>query len=126
MKNHMNIFVLKNTFKKDIHIPLNDKYFYKNRESKLDFVDRIVVLNDFFYRYRGSIVLQLCCHSLPLNCPLPLPFTSWHAMPPLVVEAMSGRQAVMLCMQSWGTGSSWHRAQALVIGTTVPSVCGNW
>jgi len=52
----MNRFVLKNTFiKVYIHIPLFDKYFYKNKESKLDFGNRVVVLNDFLYGYGGSI-----------------------------------------------------------------------
>jgi len=46
----MNRFVLKNTFIKNIHIPLFDKYFCKNRESKLRFGDRVAVLNDFVLR----------------------------------------------------------------------------
>jgi len=33
----------------NIHIPYFDKYFYKNKESKLDFRDRVAVLNDFLY-----------------------------------------------------------------------------
>ena len=51
----MNRFVLKNTFHKSIHIPFFDKYFYKNKELKLDFGDRIVILNGFLYGYGGSI-----------------------------------------------------------------------
>jgi hypothetical protein len=51
----MNIFVLKKYFHKSIHIPLFDKYFYKIKESKLGFGDRVVVLNDFLYGYEGSI-----------------------------------------------------------------------
>jgi len=52
----MNIFVLKNTFIK-VHIPLFDKYLYKNKESKLVFGDRVFVLNDFFCRYGGSMLI---------------------------------------------------------------------
>jgi len=48
----MNRFVLKNTSIKILHIPLFDKYFYKNKESKLGFEDRVVV--DFLYKYGGS------------------------------------------------------------------------
>jgi len=40
-------------------MPFFDKYFYKNKKSKLDFGDRVVVLNDFFYEYGGSI-LYMC------------------------------------------------------------------
>jgi hypothetical protein len=34
-----------------------NKYFYKNEKSKLCFGDRVVVLNDFFYRTGGSMML---------------------------------------------------------------------
>jgi len=50
----MNRFVLKKYFHKSTHIPLFDKYFYKNSESKLDFGDRGIALNDFFYEDGGS------------------------------------------------------------------------
>jgi len=59
----MNRFVLKNTFIK-IYIPLFDKYFYKNNESKLSFRDYDVVLNDFLYRHGGSMYLMLACYLL--------------------------------------------------------------
>jgi hypothetical protein len=32
-----------------------NKYFYKNKKSKLYFEDRIAVLNDFIYQTGGSI-----------------------------------------------------------------------
>jgi hypothetical protein len=35
----------------NIHILLFDKYFYKNKEPKLGFGDRVVVLNNFLYGY---------------------------------------------------------------------------
>ena len=50
----MTRFVLKNTFIK-IYVPFFDKYFYKNKELKLDFVDRVVVLNDFFMDMEGVL-----------------------------------------------------------------------
>jgi hypothetical protein len=50
----MNIFVLKNTFIKSIHISLSDKYFYKKKESKLYFEDCVVVLNDLLCEYGES------------------------------------------------------------------------
>jgi len=51
----MNRFVLKNIyFHKSIQIPLFDKYFCKNKEPKLAFGDRVVVLNDFLYEFGGS------------------------------------------------------------------------
>jgi hypothetical protein len=31
-----------------------NKYFYKNKKSKLYFEDRVVVLNDFIYQTGGS------------------------------------------------------------------------
>jgi len=54
----MNRFALKNTFYKNVHIPLFDKYFYKNKESKLGFEDRVIVLNDFLYKYGGSMTTE--------------------------------------------------------------------
>jgi hypothetical protein len=33
-----------------------NKYFYKNKKSKLYFGDRITVLNDFIYQTGGSTV----------------------------------------------------------------------
>jgi hypothetical protein len=47
----MNRFVLKNTFIKNIHISLFDKYFYENKESKLCFGDRVAVQIDFLFEY---------------------------------------------------------------------------
>jgi hypothetical protein len=32
-----------------------NKYFYKNKKSKLYFGDRVTVLNDFIYQTRGSM-----------------------------------------------------------------------
>jgi hypothetical protein len=32
-----------------------NKYFYKNKKSKLYFWDRVAVLNDLFYEYGGSM-----------------------------------------------------------------------
>jgi len=52
----MNIFVLKNIFIK-VYISLYDNFFYKNKESKLDFGDRVLVLNDFLYGYGVSKAL---------------------------------------------------------------------
>jgi len=37
-----------------MHILFFDKYFYKNKESKLDFGDHIIALNDFLYVYEES------------------------------------------------------------------------
>jgi len=42
---------------KNIYIPHFDKYFYKNKESKLGFGDCIVILNNFLFRYGGSTIL---------------------------------------------------------------------
>jgi hypothetical protein len=54
----MNRFVLKNTFIK-VHIYyFLINIFYKNKESKLGFGDRVIVLNDFFYGYRESISIK--------------------------------------------------------------------
>jgi len=50
----MNRFVLKNTFIK-IYISLFNKYFYKNKQSKLCFEDCVAVLNIIYFLYRGSI-----------------------------------------------------------------------
>jgi hypothetical protein len=52
----MNRFVLRNTFYKSIHLLASNKYFYKNKKSKLYFGDRVAVLNDMFYEYGGSPV----------------------------------------------------------------------
>ena len=49
----MNIFVLKNTFIKK-NISLFNKYFYRNKNLKLCFRDRVAVQNDFLYEYGGS------------------------------------------------------------------------
>jgi hypothetical protein len=35
-----------------------NKYFYKNKKSKLYFGDRVVVLNDLFYGYGWSILTK--------------------------------------------------------------------
>jgi hypothetical protein len=37
-----------------------NKYFYKNKKSKLYFGDRVAVLNDFIYQTGGSIS-RFCC-----------------------------------------------------------------
>jgi len=50
----MNRFVFKNTFVKIYIYHFFDKYFYRNKESKLGFGDRVVVvvvLNNFLYVY---------------------------------------------------------------------------
>ena len=49
--NHINRFVLKNTFiKVYIYFFLINIFFYKNKELKLDFGDHIIItLNDFVY-----------------------------------------------------------------------------
>ena len=49
----MNRFVLKSTFTK-ICISLFNKYFYKNKQSKLCFEDRVTVLNIIYFLYGGS------------------------------------------------------------------------
>ena len=49
----MNRFVLKNTFIK-IYISLFNKYFYKNKQSKLCFEDCVAVLNIIYFLYGGS------------------------------------------------------------------------
>ena len=41
-------------FHNSIHISFLNKYFYRNKKSKLCFGDRVAVLNDFFYEYGGS------------------------------------------------------------------------
>jgi len=50
----MNRFVLKN-----ISILFFDKYFYKNKKSKLDIEDSVIVQNNLFYRCEGSTVFHL-------------------------------------------------------------------
>ena len=49
----MNRFILKNIFI-NIYISLFNKYFYKNKQSKLYFEGRIAVLNVIYFLYRGS------------------------------------------------------------------------
>lgn len=52
----MNRFVLENTFiKVYIHISLFNKYFYRNKKSKLCSGDHVAVKNDFLYKYGRSI-----------------------------------------------------------------------
>jgi len=41
-----------------MHIYFFDKYFHQYKKSKLYFRDRVVVQNDFFFEYGGSICLQ--------------------------------------------------------------------
>jgi hypothetical protein len=55
----MSRFALKNTFIKIIHISIFDKYFYKNKKSKLCFGDRIIVQNDFIFKCGGSTMLLM-------------------------------------------------------------------
>ena len=57
-------FVLKKYFHKNIHIALFNKYFYRNKKSKLYFGDRVAVLNDFLYECGGSTCRML--HELSL------------------------------------------------------------
>jgi hypothetical protein len=52
----MNIFVLRNTFIKVYICKFLINAFIKNKKSKLYFGDRVVVLNDLFYEYGGSII----------------------------------------------------------------------
>jgi hypothetical protein len=54
----MNRFILKNIFIKIYLYFFFDKYFYKNKKSKLDFKDRVIVQNDLFYGYRESICVM--------------------------------------------------------------------
>jgi hypothetical protein len=50
-----------------------NKYFYKNKKSKLCIGDRVAVLNDMFYEYGGSnVFLTRTCytrHPYPLGPP---------------------------------------------------------
>jgi len=69
----MNRFILKNTFIKNIHIVIFNKYFYKNKKLKLSFKDRVVVLNDFLYKYRNSTYLSVCGSKRASN----LAFSKW-------------------------------------------------
>jgi hypothetical protein len=55
----MNRFVLKMYFHENIHISLSNKYFYKNKKSKLCFEDRVAVPNDFFLPIWRSIYRSL-------------------------------------------------------------------
>ena len=48
-ESHIKRFVLKNTFIKNIHISLFDKYFLYNKKSKLYFEDRVAVQNNFIF-----------------------------------------------------------------------------
>jgi hypothetical protein len=53
MKNYMSKFVSQNTFIK-IYISIFDKYFYKNKKSKLCFGDRVAGLSvKFFFSIEG-------------------------------------------------------------------------
>jgi len=54
----MNRFVLRNTFIK-IYISLFNKYFYKNKRSKLCFEDCVAVLNVIYLLYGGSKSLYM-------------------------------------------------------------------
>ena len=55
----MNKFVLKKRFHKNKHISFFNKYFYKNKQSKLCFGDRVAVLNVIYFLYGGSILTWL-------------------------------------------------------------------
>jgi hypothetical protein len=52
----MNRFVLQ-TFHKSIVMLVFNKYFNKNKKSKLCIGDRVAVLNDMFHEYGGSSTL---------------------------------------------------------------------
>ena len=55
----MNRFVLRNTFIKIyIYISLFNKYFYKNKQSKLCFGDCVVILKIFYFLYGESTLLD--------------------------------------------------------------------
>jgi len=60
----MNRCVLKNNFLKVYIYHFLINIFIKNKKSKLDFGDCGVVLNDFFYKYEGSIILFARCFVL--------------------------------------------------------------
>ena len=51
----MNRFVLKNIFIKVYIYHFSINIFIEIRRSKLYFGDRVAVLNDFLYKYGGSI-----------------------------------------------------------------------
>ena len=51
----MNRFVFEKYFHKSINISLCDKYFYKNKKSKLNFGDRVAVQNDIFLSMEGVV-----------------------------------------------------------------------
>ena len=51
----MNRFCLEKYFHKSINISLCDKYFYKNKKSKLSFGDRVAIQNDIFFNMEGVI-----------------------------------------------------------------------
>jgi hypothetical protein len=44
-----------------------NKYFYKKKESKLYFGDRVAVLNDFIYQTGGSMYLHFVINVDALN-----------------------------------------------------------
>jgi hypothetical protein len=50
----MNRFVLKNTFIKIYLYHCLINIFIKNKQSKLNFGDHVIVQNDMFYGYGGS------------------------------------------------------------------------
>jgi hypothetical protein len=43
-----------------------NKYFYKNKKSKLYFGDRVAVINDFIYQ-TGGIIRALPIQTLPIE-----------------------------------------------------------
>ena len=47
-------------FHKSIHISLFDKYFYRNKKSKLYFGDHDAVENDFLTSTEGVLITCLC------------------------------------------------------------------
>jgi hypothetical protein len=56
----MNNFVLQNTFTKVyVHMFIFNKYFRKNKKSKLYFGNRVAVLNAFIYQTGGSTFIFL-------------------------------------------------------------------
>ena len=42
-----------------MHISFFNKYFYKNKQSKLCFEDRVAVLNVIYFLYGGSINMNI-------------------------------------------------------------------
>jgi hypothetical protein len=45
-----------------------NKFFYKNKKSKLYFGDRVAVLNDFIYQTGGSISINSQQHCSSTYC----------------------------------------------------------